>query len=62
MLIGIVVAFLMWAVVLMGTVVYAVARGRTYINGTFLMVSLVGLLLCGATYGALFSLGFWVIS
>lgn len=62
MLIGISVAFMLWAIIFIVTIIYAVITKRTYINATALIVLLVGLLLCGATYGALFHFAKWVVS
>ena len=61
MLIGISVAFMLWAIIFIVTIVYAVATKRTYINALALVVLLVGLLLYGATYGALFDFAKWVL-
>lgn len=62
MLIGISVAFMLWAIIFIVTIVYAVLTKRHYVNALMLVVLLVGMLLCGATYGALFDFAKWVIS
>lgn len=62
MLIGISVAFMLWAIIFIVTIIYAVLTKRTEINATALIVLLVGLLLCGVTYGALFHFAKWGVS
>lgn len=62
MLIGISVAFFVWAIIFILCVFYALFNKRTYVNASALVLLFVGLLLCGATYGAIVDFGLWIFS
>lgn len=62
MLIGISVAFMLWAIIFFVTIIYAALTKRYSVNALALVVLLVSMLLCGATYGVLFDFAKWVIS
>lgn len=53
MLIGISVAFMLWVIIFIITIIYALLTKRAEIDATPLVVSLFGLLFCGAVYDVL---------
>lgn len=62
MFIAISVALLLWIIIFIGCIVYAVLSKKSHLNVWFLLTLLVGMLLCVVTYVAMLDVAKWALS